>query len=331
MASGDGEAGPSATVSWSRQPLAADAHGASGERSQADDFQELPGALELQADGQAGPAGPGAGRVLYAPSEQDSPEVQRVLRQMQPFDGYDTLVGHVVGAADALDGLAGAIATGQILARLNDGDGAGESTVPVVMAVCRGDMLGAAVRRDSGRAVWMSPSDVYYTEEGVIAGILTPSGTLDQRPWRLLLPRQEGAAAAALWPGGVRPMGSASVVQWQLLGERGLYPVEQTQLGSLPGAAGGGGRTGSPRARSSGLADGCRRPGVSGGRTRVGSDDDGVAAAGWSVGPGGAIRRRPGHGVGRAGAAGCAGRPRSARRVAAAARRPHGPSGRSGC
>ena len=103
---------------------------------------------------------------------------------------------------------------------------------PVVVAVCGGADFGAVVRDDSQRVVWATPDDVFYTRGTgeVVARRVTSSGTLAAGSWRLFLPTDDVAAAAALWRGGVRPFGEPSVFQWRWLGERGWRPVANPQL-----------------------------------------------------------------------------------------------------
>ena len=162
------------------------------------------------------------GSVLYWPSEQDSLEVRAALVGMAPYSGYVTLPGHRSG--DGLDTAEfGVLSGGQVARALDQGDPDG--LMPVVVAVCEGVGFAADVWRNSPRAVWASPDTVFYGTDGrITAERATSRSDRVAGSWVLLLPADKKVAARFLW-GELGPApDSASVAQWQWLGERGWRP-----------------------------------------------------------------------------------------------------------
>ena len=175
------------------------------------------------------------GQVVYEPSSQDSAADRAVLAAMVPLAGYLTVAGHVIDGVALDSERDGQISAEQLAGRLAGMDPS--RVAPVVMAACRSAELGAVMVRavDAGghglrRAVWASPHDVAYRRGALEAGTfaLRASGPrfVADGSWRLFLPVSDVDAAAALWPGGEAPSGSASVAQWRWLGERGLYQLQ---------------------------------------------------------------------------------------------------------
>ena len=162
------------------------------------------------------------GSVLYWPSEQDSPEVRAALVGMAPYSGYVTLPGH--RSEGGLDTAEFGVLSGQEVARALD-QGDPDGLMPVVVAVCNGVGFAADVWRNSPRAVWASPDTVFYGTDGrITAERATSRSDRVAGSWVLLLPADKKVAARFLW-GELGPTpDSASVAQWQWLGERGLRP-----------------------------------------------------------------------------------------------------------
>ena len=186
-----------------------------------------------------------AGRVLYEMSAQDSAKDRRDLAAMVPFAGYVTVAGHLV-EGPALDSEQnGPVSAARLVGRLEGADPSGAA--PVVVAVCRGAALGAAVRDGSRRAaVWMTPDDVFYRNGELVALRLTPSGTWVDGSWRLLLSYNDDGPPPRCGPAGfdrrglrVWPSGggweSGGCIRWRgrrapmlgLVWRRVRWPIER--------------------------------------------------------------------------------------------------------